>query len=125
MNKIKIKFDQQTFTAELSESPTAAAIWEQLPIENQVNTWGEEIYFEIPIEMPQEADAREILSVGELGYWPAGKAFCIFFGPTPISTDERPRAYSPVNILGRVLGDTHTLKSIPNQTSVLLERVPG
>lgn len=125
MNKIKIKFDQHTYTAELNESPTAAAIWEQLPIENQVNTWGEEIYFEIPIEMPQEADAREILSVGELGYWPAGKAFCIFFGPTPISTDERPRAYSPVNILGRVLGDTHTLKSIPNQTSVLLERVPG
>jgi hypothetical protein len=125
MNKINIKFDQQTFTAELNESPTAAAIWEQLPIESQVNTWGEEIYFEIPIEMPQEADAREILSVGELGYWPAGKAFCIFFGPTPISTDERPRAYSPVNILGRVLGDTHTLKSIPNQTSVLLERVPG
>lgn len=125
MNKIKIKFDQQTFTAELNESPTAAAIWEQLPIESQVNTWGEEIYFEVPVDMPQEADAREILSVGELGYWPAGKAFCIFFGPTPVSTDERPRAYSPVNILGRVLGDTQALKSIHSQSRVHLERMTG
>ena len=80
MNKIKIRFKQQTFTAELNESPTAAAIWEQLPVESQVNTWGEEIYFEIPVDMPQEADARDILSVGELGYWPVGRAFCIFFG---------------------------------------------
>jgi len=125
MNKIKIKFDQQTFTAELNESPTAAAIWEQLPIESRVNTWGEEIYFEVPVDMPQEADAREILSVGELGYWPVGKAFCIFFGPTPVSTDERPRAYSPVNILGRVLGDTQALKSIHNQSRVHLERMTG
>jgi hypothetical protein len=125
MNKINIKFDQQTFTAELNESPTAAAIWEQLPIESQVNTWGEEIYFEVPVDMPQEADAREILSVGELGYWPAGKAFCIFFGPTPVSTDERPRAYSPVNILGRVLGGTQALKSIHSQSRVHLERMTG
>ena len=125
MNKIKIKFDQQTFTAELSESPTAAAIWEQLPIQSQVNTWGEEIYFEVPVDMPQEADAREILSVGELGYWPVGKAFCIFFGPTPVSTDERPRAYSPINILGRVLGGTQALKSIHSQSRVHLERMTG
>jgi hypothetical protein len=122
MNKIKIRFDQRIFTAELNDSPTAAAIWEQLPVESQVNTWGEEIYFEIPVDMPQEAGAREILSVGELGYWPAGKAFCIFFGPTPVSTDERPRAISPVNILGRILGDTQELKSIQDQVIVRLER---
>jgi uncharacterized protein len=122
MNKIKIRFDQRIFTAELNDSPTAAAIWEQLPVESQVNTWGEEIYFEIPVDMPQEAGAREILSVGELGYWPAGKAFCIFFGPTPVSTDEHPRAISPVNILGRILGDTQELKSIQDQVIVRLER---
>lgn len=122
MNEIKIRFDQSIFTAELNDSPTAAAIWEQLPVESRVKTWGEEIYFEIPVDMPQETDAREILSVGELGYWPAGRAFCIFFGPTPVSTDERPRAYSPVNILGRILGDTHELKSIQDQIIVHLER---
>ena len=92
MNKITIKFNSLSFKAELNDSPTSKAIWEQLPIESQVSTWGEEIYFEIPVEMPQEPDAQQIVSVGDLGYWPVGQAFCIFFGPTPVSTDERPRA---------------------------------
>ena len=105
MNKITIKFNNQSFQAELSNSPTARAVWDQLPIESFVNTWGDEIYFDIPVEMPQESDAVEILSVGDLAYWPAGKAFCIFFGPTPVSLDERPKAYSPVNRLGRMLSD--------------------
>jgi hypothetical protein len=73
--------------------------------------------------MPQEGDARELLSVGDLAYWPVGQAFCIFFGPTPVSTDERPRAYSPVNVLGTILGDSEALKSIKNQEIVRLERV--
>ncbi len=123
MKKIKIIFANFTFQAELNESPTSKKIWEQLPLESQVNTWGEEIYFEIPVSMPQEPDAQEILSVGDLGYWPVGQAFCIFFGPTPVSTDERPRAYSPVNILGRILADCEGLKSIQNQEKVRLERV--
>ncbi|UCD41159.1 MAG: hypothetical protein JSV69_11290, partial [Chloroflexota bacterium] len=97
MKKITIKFEELTFQAQLNESPTAAEIWKQLPFESRVNTWGEEIYFEIPLDMPQEPDAREVVAVGELGYWPVGRAFCIFFGPTPVSTDEKPRAYSPVN----------------------------
>lgn len=122
MHKILIEFENFSFHAELNESPTSKKIWEQLPLESQVNTWGEEIYFEIPVSMPQEADAQEILSVGDLGYWPVGQAFCIFFGPTPVSTDERPRAYSPVNILGKILTDCEGLKSIQNQEKVRLER---
>ena len=112
MKKILISFETNSFEATLNESPTAEAVWGALPLESQVNTWGEEIYFEIPVDMPQEADAREIVSVGELGYWPAGQAFCIFFGPTPVSTDERPRAFSPVNIIGEVLPDHSRLKEI-------------
>ena len=122
MNKITIKFNNLSFKAELNDSPTSKAIWEQLPIESQVSTWGEEIYFEIPVDMPQESDAQQTVSVGDLGYWPVGQAFCIFFGPTPVSTDERPRAYSPVNLLGKILGDRELLKSIQNQESVRIEQ---
>lgn len=112
MKNITIKFEELTFQAQLNESPTAAEIWKQLPFESRVNTWGEEIYFEIPLDMPQEPDAREVVAVGELGYWPVGRAFCIFFGPTPVSTDEKPRAYSPVNIIGAIISDDSGLKEI-------------
>ena len=81
MKKILISFETNSFEATLNESPTAEADWGALPLESQVNTWGEEIYFEIPVNMPAEPDAREIVSVGELGYWPAGQA-----SREPIST---------------------------------------
>jgi len=122
LKKIRIIFENSSFQAELNESPTSQKIWEQLPIDGQVNTWGDEIYFEIPVSMPQELDAQEILDVGDLGYWPVGQAFCIFFGPTPVSTDERPRAYSPVNHLGKILANCERLKLIQNQEKVHLER---
>lgn len=118
MKKITIKFEELTFQAQLNESPTAAEIWKQLPFESRVNTWGEEIYFEIPLDMPQEPDAREVVAVGELGYWPVGRAFCIFFGPTPVSTDEKPRAYSPVNIIGEIISDDSGLKEIKDGEQV-------
>jgi hypothetical protein len=122
MHKILIQFKQLAFQAQLNNSPTSEALWEQLPLESQVNTWGEEIYFEIPFDMTQEPDAQEILEIGDLGYWPVGQAFCIFFGPTPVSTDERPRAYSPVNVLGKILAGCERLKSIQNQEKARLER---
>ena len=124
MRKIHILFDELTFQAHLNESATADELWKQLPLESRVNTWGEEIYFEIPVNMPEEPDAREIVSVGELGYWPTGQAFCIFFGPTPVSTDERPRAYSPVNIIGEVLQDHSRLKEIQDGVQVKLIPAP-
>jgi hypothetical protein len=111
--------------AELNDSPTAQQIWEALPIEGTANTWGDEIYFEIPVVAAQEADARAQAEVGELGYWPVGHAFCIFFGPTPVSTDERPRAYSPVNVLGRVLGDATQFRAVRAGAKVRLSRAPA
>ncbi|MFN2213989.1 MAG: cyclophilin-like family protein [Anaerolineales bacterium] len=92
-----------------------------MPLESRVNTWGEEIYFEIPVDMPQEPGVQEILEVGDLGCWPLGQALCIFYGPTPVSTDERPRAYSPVNVLGKILADHGKLKLIQNKEKVRLE----
>jgi len=94
-------------------------------MEGQANVWGDEIYFEIPVVAEQAPDARAEVEVGELGYWPVGHAFCVFFGPTPVSTDERPRAYSPVNILGRVVGDVTRLRGVRNGETVRLSRARG
>jgi hypothetical protein len=121
VTKIDIICGEITFGAELNQSATASAIVENLPIEGWANVWGEEIYFEIPLSMPEEAGAREIMEVGELAYWPVGRAFCIFFGPTPVSSDERPRAYSPVNVVGRMTGDISGLKSVRNGDPVKIQ----
>ena len=104
-NKITITAGDVALEAELNDSQTANRVFENLPLEGRANVWGEEIYFEIPLELPAEPDARANVAVGELGYWPTGQAFCIFFGPTPVSTGDQPRAYSPVNVFGRVNGD--------------------
>ncbi|HEC21465.1 MAG TPA: hypothetical protein ENI95_00950 [Chloroflexi bacterium] len=122
MPEIIISAGDVSLRAELNDNPTARQIWEALPIEGQANRWGDEIYFEIPVKAPQEPDAREEVEVGELGYWPVGRAFCIFFGPTPISTGDQPRAASPVNILGRVLGDATAFRAVPQGATVRLER---
>jgi hypothetical protein len=122
MNPITISTEGISLPAELNDSPTAQRIWEALPIEGQANTWGDEIYFEIPVVAEQEPDARAEVEIGELGYWPVGHAFCVFFGPTPASVDERPRAYSPVNILGRVVGDATRLRAVRSGAAVRLTR---
>ena len=122
MNGITITCGSITLQADLNDTSTAAKIWEALPIEGRANTWGDEVYFEIPIHADQEPDARAEVEVGELGFWPMGSAFCIFFGPTPVSTDQRPRAYSPVNILGRVKGDATAFRSVKSGDAVRIER---
>jgi len=122
MNTITLSAGAVSLTAELNDGPTAQQIWQALPIEGKANRWGDEIYFEIPVKASQEPDAREQVEVGELGYWPVGHAFCIFFGPTPVSTDERPRAYSPVNILGRVTGDVTRFRDVKGGMRVQIIR---
>ena len=123
MTKIKINSGELSIEAELNQSPTSQEIIKSLPVEGWANVWGDEIYFEIPVGMEQEPDARQDLEVGELGYWPVGRAFCIFFGPTPVSTDERPRAYSPVNVLGRCLDDARQFKSVNDGDKISIELV--
>ena len=118
---ITISAGDVSLPAELNDGPTAQQIAAALPLEGKANVWGDEIYFEIPVMAETEPDARAEVEVGELGYWPVGHAFCIFFGPTPVSTDERPKAYSPVNILGRVVGDATRFKGVPNGTPVRIK----
>jgi len=122
MNKIIITAGSVSLPAELNDKPTARQVWDVLPIEGRANVWGDEIYFETPVRTAQEPDARADVEVGELGYWPPGNAFCIFYGPTPVSTGERPRAASPVNILGRVLGDATTFREVPGGSLVRITR---
>ncbi len=123
MARILISAGDVSMEAELNDSPTAVQVWQALPIEGRASTWGDEIYFEIPVKAGQEPDARAEVAVGELGYWPIGSAFCIFFGPTPASRGSEPRAYSPVNILGRVLGDATRFRSVRSGARVRLTRV--
>lgn len=120
MKSIVISAGNVSLPAELNDSPTARQVWEALPIEGTANTWGDEIYFAIPVVAAEEPDARADVAVGELGYWPVGHAFCIFFGPTPASTGQAPRAYSPVNILGHVLGDATCFRAVRAGTRVRL-----
>ncbi|MDD5093414.1 MAG: cyclophilin-like fold protein [Dehalococcoidia bacterium] len=122
MDKISITIENLTVLAELTESPTAQRIWEALPLEGKANVWGEEIYFIIPIKTELEREARAEVEVGDLGYWPSGPAFCIFFGATPISTSHKPRAYSPVNVFGRILGDLTPLKTVTENARISVKR---
>ncbi len=123
MQKIRIIVDDVSAEAELSGSKTSEAIWDALPIENTVNTWGEEIYFEIPVKSALDETAKEVVEKGDLGYWPTGKAFCIFFGPTPASEGDEIRPASAVNIVGKVAGNTEVFKSIRQGTNIKLERI--
>ena len=92
MRKIIITAGDVTATAILKDNPTADAIWKALPIEARANTWGDEIYFGIPVNIEEADDASDVVNMGELGYWPSGNAFCIFFGLTPASHNDEIRA---------------------------------
>jgi hypothetical protein len=123
MKRIKITSGEIEVLANLYETKTALAIWDALPFRGKVNRWGDEIYFEIPLKLPKEKEARETVGVGELGYWPPGHAFCIFFGMTPASTENEIKAASPVNIFGRVEGDPEILKGVPEDSEIRVEKL--
>lgn len=118
MKKINILVGDVSVEAEMLDTPTANRILEALPIKSSANVWGDEIYFDIPLCLEPEPDARADVAVGDLAYWPAGPAFCIFFGPTPVSSGDQPRAYSPVNVFGRVLGDARQLKGVSSGAAI-------
>ncbi len=120
--KINISVENVSLEAEMLDTPTAAKILEALPFEGSANVWGDEIYFDVPLNLEQEPDARADVEVGDLAYWPAGPAFCIFFGPTPVSTGDKPRAYSPVNVFGRVLEDAKVLRQVSSGAKIKISR---
>lgn len=106
-----------------SENPeTAAAIWAALPLKGSANRWGDEIYFDVAVKAGEE-NSREEVEVGSVAFWPPGKALCIFFGATPASLHGEPRAYSPVNVFARIVGDATVFKKVRGNDQVNLDRV--
>lgn len=125
MPHINISVQELVLCAELSDNSTARRIIETLPLEGTVNRWGDEIYFDIPLQIELAPDAVTDVEVGTLAYWPAGPALCIFFGPTPVSTGPQPRAYSPVNVFGRISEDPGGLRVIENGARIRVTRTDG
>jgi len=119
---IKITAGNVQIEAELNDSKTAKSILELLPIEAKARRWGEEIYFSIALHTELEESARDVLEAGELGYWPSGDAFCIFFGPTPASQGDEIRAASDVNIIGKAKGELSQLTGVPDGADVRIEQ---
>jgi uncharacterized protein len=118
---IRIRIGKLTMEAELHDTPTGQQIGAALPIHTSFHTWGEEIYFAIPVVSALDDSAREVVESGDLGYWPPGKALCIFFGQTPMSRPGEIRPASAVNIVGKVKGDASQLKQVMHERQVIVE----
>jgi hypothetical protein len=117
---IRITAGSVVVDAELNDTDTAKEIWGALPIQASGNTWGDEIYFKISVENEVE-NGQEVVELGDLGYWPPGSAFCLFFGPTPASQGDEIRPASEVTVIGKIKGDSTVLKSVPSGSSILIE----
>lgn len=100
---------------------TVAAIWGRLPFESEAYRWGDEVYFSIPVEIGEENPQR-IVEAGDIAYWPSGRGFCIFFGPTPISRGNEIRPAEPVNVFGKIIGDPKVFKNVKDGDRIRVER---
>jgi hypothetical protein len=116
--RIIIEAGEVLSEALLAESQAAATIWNSLPIESTCNIWGDEVYFSIPLSLSLDDTAKKVVEMGDLGYWPSGKALCIFFGPTPVSKGNEIRPASAVNIVGKIIGNPKIFKEVSSGTRV-------
>jgi uncharacterized protein len=123
MARIRFDFGGLTLDAELMDTPTAHAVAAALPITSSVRTWGEEVYFEIPVDAAREKDARAVVRPGEIAYWPDGNCIAIGFGRTPISQGDETRLASPCNVFATASGDVKALASIKAGTRVTVSAV--
>ena len=119
--RIKITAGDVEVTAILSSNATADLVWASLPLEASGNTWGDEIYFSTSIVAAEE-DSSEVVDMGDLAYWPPGKALCLFFGPTPASRGDEIRPASAVNVFGKIESDPTVLKAVRSGSRVVVEK---
>lgn len=120
--RIRVRAGAVAVTATLGASPTADAVWDALPFTGQVRTWGDEIYFSVPVEAAESDDAQATVDRGAVAYWPPGSALCLFWGPTPTSRGGEIRPASPVDVLGAIDGDPAVLARIPDGAEIVVER---
>ena len=118
MARIRFDFGTLTLDAELLGTPTARAIAAVLPVEAQVLTWGEEVYFDVPVKIAREQDARAVVTAGEIAYWPEGHCIALGFGRTPISRGDETRLASPCNVFAKALGDVKALAKVAAGTKI-------
>ena len=123
MRKLKMTIGGIEITAELFDTPTADAIYQNLPFSSTARTWGEEVYFDTPVTSKNEADARDVIEAGELAFWLAGNAIAIGFGPTPVSQGEEIRLASPCNVWGRAVEDVRGLMVVKDGDPITVERL--
>ena len=121
--KIIISTENLRMEAILAEGSSADIFWNTLPITGRANTWGDEIYFNVNLQMPLDDNASDIVESGDIAFWPPGSAFCIFFGRTPASLGDEVRAASAVNVLGKIDGDEREFRSVPSGEEVRLEQL--
>ena len=121
MHKIKITAGPVTIRAELLQTPTAEAVYQALPIRSSVNTWGEEVYFSTPVDLPREADARDVIEPGEIAFWVEGSSIAFGFGRTPVSRGDEIRLAAPTNIWARALDDVKQLSAAQSGDAVTVE----
>ena len=120
MKRILIRAGEVSAAALVNETKTPQAIWSALPIEARASTWGDEIYFTIPVQLETER-GQEVAQLGDLGYWEPGSAFCIFFGPTPVSRGDDIRPASEVTVFGKIKGDPTVFKRVPSGARIVIE----
>jgi hypothetical protein len=124
MPRIRFDFGTLTLDAELLDTPTAQAVAKALPLSSAVMTWGEEVYFEIPVKVAREAGARAVVTPGEVAYWPEGHCIALGFGRTPISQGDETRLASPCNVFAKALGDVKALAGVRAGTGVNVTMIP-
>lgn len=121
MARIRISWPRGTATAELRSTPTTAALLAALPCESRANTWGDEVYFELPLAAPLEPDAQQVVEPGTVCFWVEGKSLALPFGPTPVSQGTEPRLVTRCNVLGKIDGDPRALKGVRDGDAVRVE----
>ena len=121
--KIKVSVGVIVVMVKLNDSSTAKALWDSLPISGNANIWGDEIYFSIPIYQEEEQDSQKTVQIGDVAYWPPGRAMCLFWGQTPVSAPGEVRPASAVNVIGVIDGDPTVLNNVSDGSEITVERV--